>query len=126
MHLFTFMNNVDSLRDKDTFVLEIPSGLCTKQEILGWYAKILMPEYFGMNWDAFDECIRDLEWVEQPRVILYHSDMPLQASPSDQRIYLEVLDRAVAHWRADAGHDLLVVFHPECEPIVSGVLKNKD
>lgn len=126
MHLFTFRSDVGLLHDEEALVLKIPPGLRTKQEILGWYAKALMPEYFGMNWDAFDECLRVLDWVEQRRVVLYHRDVPLEASPSDRRIYLEVLDYAVADWRADDDHELVVVFHPECEPTVSAVLNNRD
>ncbi len=33
------------------------------------------PYYFGENWDAFDECINDLEWVKPSNYIFAISDI---------------------------------------------------
>jgi hypothetical protein len=38
--------------------------LVTKEALLMSVAAALrFPEHFASNWDAFDECIRDLEWL---------------------------------------------------------------
>ena len=29
------------------------------------------PDYFGMNWDAFDECLRDMEWLPSKGYVLF-------------------------------------------------------
>jgi hypothetical protein len=74
-----------------------------------------MPEYFGANWDAFDEGLRDLSWISEHRVVLYHRAVPLEASPKDQRTYIEVLASAVRNWKPGEAHELIVVFNPACE-----------
>ena len=52
-----------------------------------------MPEGLGTNWDSLDECLRDLSWVEERKIVLYHRDIPLEGSLADQQIYLDVLGR---------------------------------
>lgn len=74
-----------------------------------------MPQYFGANWDAFDECLRDLSWIKERRLVLYHRRVPLEANPKDQRIYVEVLANAVRDWRPDEGHEVVAAFDPACE-----------
>ncbi|GAB6041820.1 barstar family protein [Endothiovibrio diazotrophicus] len=31
------------------------------------------PDYFGNNWDAFDECVADLEWIDLPGYVVFVS-----------------------------------------------------
>lgn len=36
------------------------SVIQTKQDLMGWfYHNFNFPDYFGSNWDAVDECLRD-------------------------------------------------------------------
>ena len=74
-----------------------------------------MPEYFAANWDAFDECLRDLSWISEHRLVLYHRAVPLEASLKDRKIYVDVLASAVRDWKPGEAHELVVAFDPACE-----------
>ena len=37
-------------------------------------AALQFPNYFGENWNAFDECINDLEWLESNKYLIFLLD----------------------------------------------------
>lgn len=116
MQPFALTSDIASLRRESTRVLEVPAELSDKDALLRWYADALgMPEYFGANWDAFDECLRDLSWVKERRLVLFHRDVPLAANPKDRKIYVEVLANAATDWKPGEAHELVVAFDPACE-----------
>lgn len=40
-------------------------NIYTKEELFNEFSKVLQfPSYFGKNWDAFDECFWDMEWIK--------------------------------------------------------------
>ncbi len=43
----------------------------TKKDLLEQIASCLsFPDYFGMNWDALDECLMDLSWLDYKGYVL--------------------------------------------------------
>ena len=115
MHSFVLTNNVAKFRGADARVLEIPQGLANKNALLAWYASALeFPSYFGANWDAFEECLRDLVWLKEHTLVLFHRDMPLAEHLKDQRTYIAVLAEIVRHWNADEDHAVIAAFDPAC------------
>lgn len=117
MQPFVLIPDVALLKDESTRVIEVAANLSDKNTLLSWYAGALeMPEYFGANWDAFEECLCDLAWIKERRVVLYHQLVPLEANPKDQKTYVEVLANAVRDWKPGEAHELIVAFAPACEP----------
>lgn len=50
----------------------------TESSMFNKYYNVLhFPDYFGFNWDAFDECMNDLSWIYQSFIYIVHS--PLEA-----------------------------------------------
>jgi RNAse (barnase) inhibitor barstar len=53
------------------------------------------PDYFGVNWDALDECLRDMSWWDGPVVVILDNARLLES---------QVVDTLAEIWR-DAAED---------------------
>jgi hypothetical protein len=99
--------------DPGTFVVKLERSITSTGALLRALARGLsFPAYFGHNWNALEDCLRDLHWIAQRRVILVHADLPALSS-DDWLTYVDILAHAVVDWRHDArhvGHELTVVF----------------
>ena len=62
-----------------------------------------LPEHFGRNWDALEECLTDLEPNEGTGYFLLydHIDGLLDSHPDQFDTLVEILRDAVASWRED-------------------------
>ena len=65
-------HNMKNIDNKDSFRATLDGKSMQTIEDLFYETsnKLLFPDYFGNNWDAFDECLNDLDWIEQKNVIL--------------------------------------------------------
>ncbi len=64
-------------------------------------ASLQFPYYFGENWNAFEECITDLDWIEGDAYLLMISNansLLNNADSEDFRILLQTLARANEEW----------------------------
>jgi Barstar (barnase inhibitor). len=64
-------------------------------------AALQFPYYFGENWNALSDCIRDLEWLpgDLYTVLISEADLLLnRADPEDFRILIRILARANVEW----------------------------
>jgi len=106
-------------------VAEVPSDIATKAALLDeLYGRLRFPEYFGDNWDALDECIRDLSWLPPGAVIVKHADLPLVGDVANLKTYLSILRDAVQKWLDSEERDLIVVFPSECQEQIAWLLRS--
>lgn len=120
--------------DSTSSVLHVPANVRSKDELLASLAAAgQFPSYFGGNWDSLLDCLRDFHWIEEKRIVVVHSDLPLHANPQECRIYLEVLRDAADDWARSPSlakepattfpdHDLCVVFPASLQSTISGIL----
>lgn len=94
----------------NVYVASLPMGIARSSALLeALYVELQLPGYFGFNWDALSDCLRDLHWMKQRTVVLRHGDLP-HLPEAELRIYLDVLSEAVASWGAEEEHSLAVSF----------------
>lgn len=60
------------------------------------------PNYFGLNWDAFEEMVNDLSWVPAPGYILFydHAGNFAKSQPDEWKMALTIFGDAVESWTA--------------------------
>ena len=75
------------------------------------------PSYFGWNWDALSDLLRDLSWCSAPGYVLLLTGVEgLQSVPVDQlSILASVLRTTIDHWQESgeggASHAGTTLFH---------------
>lgn len=94
-----YASPADPGRHVSAFVATLPGGLTDVRSLLAVLGALLrFPPYYGMNFDAFWDCVRDLDGIEEHVVILVHRDVP--DIPEERlQIYIELLRDAVLYWR---------------------------
>src|SRR5258705_13725559 len=74
----------------------------TKKEQFLNHAALAMhfPDYFGDNWDAFEDCLTDLSWADADGYfILYdHTDVFAEHCPQHFDTLIEILKEAAEFW----------------------------
>lgn len=96
-----------------------------KEQLLNHVATVLQfPNHFGSNWDALEECLTDLEWVDGDGYLIYfdHIDRLLSAHPDQFATFVEIVRDAVESWKED-GEAMVVLLSGAKAP--KGVSKLK-
>ena len=89
----------------DAITIHLDTSLRTRADLFERFARSLeFPSYFGQNWDAFEECLRDLSWLPADRRIrVVDAGGWLDDEPAESRAALvEILNAAATHWQAAA------------------------
>lgn len=113
----------DAVIETDDFPARVPIGISTKPELLAALQQVLeLPDYFGANWDALEECLRDLSWLSAHRVVLLHGDIPLANDRAQASAYVAILDAAVAYWLHRGERRLVAMFPNESRAMIEDLL----
>jgi hypothetical protein len=109
MSVFVFNDRADV---KAVHRTELPLNIKTEGALLDALSVALsFPGYFGRNWNALEECIRDLSWLIPGDVVLIHKDLPLADDRAALVIYLSILRDAVGNWETKGSN--LIYASPE-------------
>ena len=119
---FAYASAVDNVGTVGSHVGVVREGIVDKSRLFSQLVEVLrLPEHFGANWDALDECLRDLSWLAEHRVVLFHEALP-DLDEHGLTTYLEILRDAVLDWRGDANDELVVAFRPEARETIRRLL----
>ncbi|KVM51910.1 hypothetical protein WK11_17035 [Burkholderia ubonensis] len=109
--VFVFVPESRAFMADDAFVARIAGKICTEQQLFESFFRLLtLPGYFGFNWNALFDCLRDFHWIDEKNIVIVHDELP-ELSTVEMRIYLEVLRDAVVDWKPGEAHSLQVVFN---------------
>lgn len=127
MSAFTFVSDSQAFRgNQNDYVAQIPSGISERAELFQVLARELQfPDYFGYNWDAVDELLRDFSWIKQKRIVIIHHDLPVRLKERDIKTYLEILIAAVKDWKPEEEHQLVVVFSFKDRETIQRILQRE-
>jgi RNAse (barnase) inhibitor barstar len=71
--------------------IDVPAGITDKYFLFDFYSHVFhFPDWFGRNWDALLDCLRDIKDEFNP-ISIRHSDVPFSLSPNEKESYLDIL-----------------------------------
>ncbi len=106
--------------------LYIPKNISRESEICDTYELGLnFPSYFGKNWDALLDCLRDLSFIDEKNILIIHEDIPFIENQKSKRIYLEILFDTVRHWWDFPQHKFYPYFPESCKNEVTHIIETR-
>jgi len=78
------------------------AGVKRKADFLRAASKALQfPAYFGSNWDAFEECITDLSWLEVDgyALLVYNPESFRECDPEEMATARTIFEDAAGYWK---------------------------
>ena len=115
---FDFSGALSAAQHSGAYVARIATEAIVDESSLYDVLQVVLrlPDYFGRNWNALHECLRDLSWIPERDVLLLHDGLPRKLGTEDTATYLDVLEDSVRFWknREEREHLLIVVFPPNC------------
>ena len=118
-----FVTHGESDRPTDANRVYIPAKVLHRLELFRCFAtQLQLPGYFGWNWDALDECLRDLSWfAAKPILEIRHVDIPFRPGSHLRRSYLQLL-RDLSEQTANTAVRICPVFPVERQAEIAAEL----
>ncbi|MFE1951028.1 barstar family protein [Streptomyces sp. NPDC059524] len=65
-----------------------------------FYEALRLPDHFGWNWPALQDCLFDLHWISAERILLTIDDVHavLSEEPQEREVPFRMLKDAAKHW----------------------------
>jgi RNAse (barnase) inhibitor barstar len=70
-----------------------------------------LPSYFGFNWDAFNDCITDLSWMNSNGTLIVFNDSEhfRIAAPDDWQTANNIFLEAIDYWKVNGKYFYLLL-----------------
>lgn len=112
---FEFTDHVDRYHSDQYFRAQIATNISSKEKLFIELAnKLLLPDYFGFNWDALRDCLADFHWIQNRAIVLIRTEVP-NIDEGNLKTYLALLNDAIQDWQASERLRLAVAFPKSSE-----------
>lgn len=86
----------------ELFLTSIDGKDCSNKKALfnTFSSELQFPDYFGNNWDAFNDCFNDLEWLDSNQYVLFFENFEeiLTQDINELDIFIEIIEKAIKEW----------------------------
>ena len=107
---FSFIENVQLDEGEGAFIGYVSKNIHSAINLLESIEVALhFPSYFGCNWNALYDCLRDFDWIKVKTIFLIHYELP-RLTDDELQIYLQILRDAAEDWQPDESHEFRVIF----------------
>jgi RNAse (barnase) inhibitor barstar len=119
MRNILFLENAQAYQNDSEFIVHLTADTIGGKSFLLYQLSLSLhfPEYFGHNWDALQDCLRDFHWIVEKGITLVHDELPM-LEESTMRTYIDVLLSAVAAWKEGEEHYFKVIFPESAKRLV--------
>jgi|LNFM01.1.fsa_nt_gb RNAse (barnase) inhibitor barstar len=93
------------------FTLDASSAR-TKSQVLGLLGRTLaFPSWFGRNWDALEDCLTDLSWIDEAGIVMHVEGYTsyAESDPDGFIILLDIFKTSAEYWRGE-GRGFWIIF----------------
>lgn len=110
MKNFIFTAEPESIEMHDSFKGIVRFGVSDVSGLMDAVAEAMnFPKYFGENWNALSDCLRDFNWIEETNILIVHKEVP-NLENEQLSVYIDILKDSVSDWTQEDEHELFVVF----------------
>lgn len=110
---------------ENEIVVDLKSGINDKKQLFLIYKnKLQFPDYFGYNWDALYDCLTDMSWIKNKKIIIIHHDIPLSNDIQDLKKYINLLNDVCDSWKDDFQHHIEIYFPLIFKNTIEKYIKN--
>ncbi|UFH49281.1 barstar family protein [Pseudomonas sp. KNUC1026] len=120
---FIFVDDLPSRDFAESFCVRVNPFIKDKDELFkAIYYMLWFPGYFGFNWDALYDCLRDFDWIPLNEIVVVHESLP-GLPRNELKLYIEILRDAVLDWGFDNKHTLKIFFKNNDRAAIEEILK---
>ena len=117
------MRRVEFLREPLTYFNKFEyvaylQSVNSEDELFEKLSEILkFPDYFGYNWNAVYDCLRDFNWITMEGIVLVHIELP-KLTQEKLKNYIEMLVNVVQDWKEGEEHYFKVIFPESTKDLI--------
>ena len=86
-------------------------------------SKLNFPYYFGNNWNALKDLLKDFHWIKEKNIVIVHDTIPALNDLSFQS-YIQILLDAAQDWGENANHSLEIIFPLQSKQFIQQFIKS--